>query len=106
MVAAWMSADTGVGPAMASGSQVHAAGTAPTFRKQPMKSRMHASVIVRHSGGETQLARRAVIRRDVESVPSVCRTRTASQADHECEVADAVDDERFACRHVGGASPS
>src|SRR6185295_1655863 len=43
MVAAWMSADTGVGPAMASGSQTYR-GICADFAVAPTKSNRHAAV--------------------------------------------------------------
>jgi len=43
MVAAWMSAETGVGPAMASGSQTNK-GICADFPVAPRKSRRHMAI--------------------------------------------------------------
>src|SRR5690348_13188215 len=44
MVAAWMSADTGVGPSIASGSQTYN-GNCADFPQAPMNRNRHAAVI-------------------------------------------------------------
>ena len=48
MVAAWISADMGVGPSMESGSQT-CSGNCADLPMAPMKSRMQVSVITDHS---------------------------------------------------------
>ena len=87
MVAAWMSADTGVGPAMASGSHTDNGSCADLPAAPRKKSR---AIAVAVDGGE-----RLGLGVDHEVVHRAERGEREEDADHEPEVADAVRDERL-----------
>ena len=106
MVAAWISAETGVGPSIASGSQVCRPNCAdlpmaPMNSSRQARSRAcrqshaeeHACVVPAMSGARGEDRRRS------GSMPN--SQKTADDAEHEAEVADAVDDEGLDRRGVG-----
>jgi hypothetical protein len=99
MVAAWMSADTGVGPSMASGSQVCSRNCAD-LPIAPMNSSRQMAVIT-----STSQLRKVMVLPPAPARQRSHRTRSsrtdeqAEDAEREAEVADAVDDERL---HGGG----
>ena len=93
IVAAWMSAETGVGPSMASGSQT-CSGNCADLPTAPQK--ISSTVMVRNAGGETQ-------RRQAWSAISLKTSGAAGapdhqDAEHEAEVADAIGDESLVRR--------
>jgi hypothetical protein len=104
MVAAWISAETGVGPSIASGSQVCRKSCAD-LPIAPMNSSTHSrSSYRRDSPGNGWSCRpcRAIGGEDFGN--RSCRTpEGAEDAEHEAEVADAVDDEGL---DRGGAGDS
>ena len=89
IVAAWMSADTGVGPAMASGSQVCRMNW-PDFDI--------TAAVRQHDGDQQQQVVDAAAvgqRVDLEDVEAVRRPEQRDHADEQADVADAVGDERL-----------
>ena len=97
MVAAWMSADAGVGPSMASGSQSWN-GTMPDLPRMPMTSSTIAAVRRRRSGA-TQAPRVGAVRlaAQVWQHLRVCRGAGSRGEDHhpehEADVREAGDEE-------------
>ena len=96
IVAAWISADTGVGPSMASGSQMNSGSwadlpTAPRNRSRQMA----VAVLERQVLGERQEA--GVAER-------AHRLEGEEHRQHEAEVADAVGDEGLLARHRGAVA--
>ena len=101
MVAAWISAETGVGPSMASGSQVWS-GTCADFPIAPMKRSRQTTVIAPCAvvglaeDGERDLLAfgdRRGIGEDRVEVDRGEEEEDAEDAEREAEIADAVDDE-------------
>src|SRR5262252_10370421 len=90
IVAAWMSADTGVGPSMASGSQTNS-GICADFPVAPMKSISVMIDSVQCLLG-TQLRHRAG---DLLEVQCAEAREDQQDAEDESPVADAIDDECF-----------
>ena len=91
IVAAWMSADTGVGPSIASGSQTYSGicallPVAPTNSSRQMSEMTPNCVFDRHRRGRV---------RDGAEVERAERVEDQEHAEHESPVADAVDDERL-----------
>ena len=103
MVAAWMRAETGVGPSMASGSQVCSRNCAD-LPMAPMNSRMQSDgqrvrVPRQEMHGRAGDARR--VGEDRVVVDRVEQQEDAEDAEREAEIADAVDDEGLDRRGVG-----
>ena len=100
MVAAWISAETGVGPSIASGSQVWS-GTWADFANAPTQiSRqiVDDDALVRAEG----LARGVERRQEVEG-PELAEDE--QRGEHEADVADDVDHERLHARLGRGRAP-
>jgi hypothetical protein len=100
MVAAWMSAETGVGPAIASGSQTR--GIAPTSRRadeeEERDQRGHRPAPAALVRDEMRMLRQ--LPEDDRPVPlRIQRPEEEEDAEHEAEVADPVHDE---CLVAGG----
>ena len=92
MVAAWISALTGVGPAMASGSQTNS-GICADLPVAPTKSKKVINVIVAGLEHVYMLLQFAEVQR-----PNSLAAELGDQqedAQNKAEVADAVDDESF-----------
>ena len=87
IVAAWISADTGVGPAMASGSQT-CSGICADLPEAPMNNRMPTRLA--DTAGAASAMNAALIR-SMSSVPSACIEH--EHAEQEAGIADAVGDE-------------
>ena len=89
IVAAWISADTGVGPSIASGSQTYS-GIAPTCRPRRRAAK---------ADGRQERRRATQVTADRgENLGELERAEVLNQQEHrqqEAEVADAVDDEGF-----------
>ncbi len=103
MVAAWMSADTGVGPSIASGSQVCSRNCAD-LPIAPMNSRKAASVSASTSMPKTWMvlpARPGTAAKTASKADRFGELKHEENAERETEVADAVDDERLDRRGVG-----
>ena len=107
MVAAWMSAETGVGPSIASGSQVCSRNCAD-LPIAPMNSRQQKVSVVteRRTGRRNHRRCGRGHRRDggdrTSSSKIVPNNREdADDAEREAEIADAVDDEGLDRRGVG-----
>ena len=101
IVAAWISAETGVGPSMASGSQVWS-GTCADFPIAPMKRSRQTTVIAPAPSYDwpkmvrtmsLPLSDRRGIGEDRVEVDRGEEIEDAKNAEREAEVADAVDDE-------------
>ena len=103
IVAAWISAETGVGPSMASGSQVWSRNCAD-LPIAPMKRRRQASVSACHS---TPRKRKFALARSPTRGKMPLEGDRAEQhedeedAEREAEIADPVDDEGLDGRGVG-----
>ena len=69
IVAAWISAETGVGPSIASGSHTYR-GSCADFPQAPTNSSRVAAVIIGSPNGEVPAARRSVHVRDTAATPS------------------------------------
>ncbi len=94
MVAAWIRAETGVGPSIASGSQVWS-GTCADLAKAPTSSRIPIStttpsLVVNSSGARLE---------DPQQVEGAELAEQEQRREHEPDVADDVDHERL---HAGG----
>ena len=105
MVAAWIRAETGVGPSIASGSQV-CSGNCADLPIAPMKSSRQASVIACHVDGRGSGQRLAGESPDAAAKIWSKSTEPNSDedgedAEREAEIADAVDDEGLDRRGVG-----
>jgi hypothetical protein len=103
IVAAWISAETGVGPSIASGSQVCRPNWAD-LPQAPMNRRMQMRVIVSKRAPRKPIVEPAMPGRGFED----CRDRDRAEhqeggedAEREAEIADPVDDERLDRRGVG-----
>ena len=104
IVAAWISAETGVGPSIASGSQVCSRNCAD-LPIAPMKRSRQASVSACHSMPRKRkcaVGEFGDAREDLSKATLPNRTKTRKMPSDEAEIADAVDDERLDRRGVGG----
>ena len=104
MVAAWMRAETGVGPSMASGSQVCSRNCAD-LPMAPMKSSRQAMVRACHSmprNMKRAFCELCDAREDLVEGDAVEQHEDREDAEQEAEIADAVDDEGLHGRRVGG----
>ena len=100
MVAAWMSAETGVGPSIASGSQV-CSGTWADFAKAPTSSRMSPAVSAPLCPAKSFDAESKVPRKS-----SVCEWRKMTKVPRtRPDVADHVDDEGLDARRGRRRAP-
>ena len=103
IVAAWISAETGVGPSIASGSQVWRPSCAD-LPIAPMNSRRQSRVIVstRMPGKpivDPAMPGAAARIAGIETVPNT--RKVPKMPSDEAEIADAVDDERLDRRGIG-----
>ena len=104
MVAAWMRAETGVGPSIASGSQVCSRNCAD-LPIAPMNSSRQVMVSASKSAPKTwmRLAGDALRRAEHRVEPHRAGQREDEEnAEREAEIADAVDDEGLDRGGVGG----
>ena len=107
IVAAWMSAETGVGPSIASGSQVWSRNCAD-LPMAPMKSSRQATVIgIDNCIPETGvnglvLAIPGAAAKIVSKVDGLEQRKNQKNAECEAEIANAVDDERLHRGCIGG----
>ena len=103
IVAAWISAETGVGPSIASGSQVWS-GTCADLPMAPMNSSRQTTVIAWYSPPR-KLMVASRTSPTAWKAPSKSRwpriMKAREDAEREAEIADAVDDERLDRRGVG-----
>ena len=104
MVAAWISAETGVGPSMASGSQVCSRNCAD-LPMAPMNSSRQTTVSASDVAAEEVhgSCRRSVgrLREDGVEADRAEQHEDAEDAEREAEIADAVDDEGLDGRGIG-----
>ena len=89
MVAAWMSAETGVGPSMASGSHV-CSGSCADFASPPISSRPQIQLIV-----DVSTPSCAAGAEDLDVVDRAELAEDHEDADRHADVADGVHDERL-----------
>ena len=94
MVAAWISAETGVGPSMASGSQTYS-GNCADFPVAPMNS--SSAMVLKHAESRGLRVKLAAAQDLVHVHKLHCAQHAEHQqhAENESRVAHAVDDERF-----------
>ena len=109
MVAAWISAEIGVGPSIESGSHT-CSGTCADLPMAPMNRQMQMNGHRVHAVGARQIGKVCAgdLRRGLERVDVVERAppmrgvvHDAGDAEHEAEVAHAVDQERLHVREDG-----
>ena len=103
MVAAWISAETGVGPSMASGSQVCSRNCAD-LPIAPMNSSRQISVSASACQAEEMdglAGERGRLREDGVEVDRAGHHEHGEDAEREAEIADAVDDEGLDRGRVG-----
>ena len=103
MVAAWIRAETGVGPSIASGSQVWS-GICADFPIAPMNSRMQARVSESTRQPRKSIVVPTTLRRLGEHLGEIERAEDhedREDAEREAEIADPVDEEGLDRRGIG-----